>query len=117
MGVYVNRMQKTFGKTPIVFSTQAQVLADKKAKQILIGFGITLAIAGGIYIGYQIRKKWWPQDKPTKENPGKAETKLVLKEKPKQEVYSNFSGNDKKSRKKKRLQRKKEYFENRNKTH
>lgn len=116
MGVYVNRMQKTFGKTPIVFSTQAQVLEDKKAKQLLIGFGITLAIAGGLYIGYQIRKKWWSQDKPTKENPDKAETKPVLKEKPKQEVYSNFSGNDKKSRKKKRLQRKKEYFEKRNKT-
>ncbi len=117
MGTYVNRLQKTFGKTPIVFSTQAQALADKKANQLFIGVCITLTLAIGIYVGYQVRKKWWSNSE-TKDQPGsQGLSKTIIrpfsKSKSDSETYSNFLGIDKLSSKSKRQRNKILYFENR----
>lgn len=117
MGTYVNRLQKTFGKTPVVFSTQAQLLEAEKSRKVLIGFGITLALVGGIYIGYQVRKKWWAK-KETKDGAVGTEKiktliKPFLKQKPNPENYSNFSGALKLSVREKRERKKILYFKNR----
>jgi hypothetical protein len=103
-------MQKIFGKTPISFSSGAKALEKREMENILIGIGLAAALGTGIYIGFHVRKKWWPQVKSATDPTKGPELKFNPNEKPKSETFSNFSGDNKLTKRETRDIRKEAYL-------